>query len=312
MTVQDSPDGDAPVSIGVDIGGTGTRFVALDGTHQVIARTTYRTPSQLDRAGLVDLFRRGVAAVAPERPLRSIGVGASGPVDELAIRNPDTLPAFTDLPLVELVGAALGVGVTLENDAVVAAIAEQRIGSARGSAALLQVTLGTGIGTALILEGRPWRGGDRRHPEGGHMTTAIASQPCYCGRSQCWEQAASRASLQARAAGLLGAAPTDPTAISRVAEHAGDGDCEALRLFEEYGLALADGLGTLLELYRPTDVVLGGSGALPFRHYERSMIEALAPLQAWLPRFEVHTSVLDDFAGAIGAAFLGEGGPDPA
>jgi glucokinase len=225
------------------------------------------------------------------------------------IRNPDTLPALSGTPFVAELHDDLRVPVRIDNDTVVAAIAEYEVGAARGAAALLHVTLGTGIGTAFLLRGEPFRGGDGEHPEGGHIATTVPSRPCYCGRARCWEQAASRTALQVAASSLLGTPSDDRTAIATLGERADDGDAGAAEVFQRYGTALGDGLGTLLALYRPTHVTLGGSVAAEFPRFARVLDEALAPLGVWISRCSVTASSLGDLGGAVGAALMAARAP---
>jgi glucokinase len=294
------------VSVGIDLGGTGTRFAAITATGQVVGRFSSPTPRTLTRSARHDFLRAGIVEAASGHPIGRVGIGASGPVDpDGIIRNPDTLPAFTDVPLAsELEAEFGGVSVSIDNDAVAAAIAEYEIGAAPEAPALLHVTLGTGIGTALLLKGEPFRGGDNRHPEGGHLSTRIPTRPCYCGRLQCWEQAASRTALQTTAAAYLNTPDDDPTVIARLTSEVERGDKGARAIFSNYGAAVADGLATLLELYRPTHVILGGSAGIALPHFQHALSGSLAPLRAWIPEPTIAASALDDHGGALGAALL--------
>ncbi|MFF1831560.1 ROK family protein [Paenarthrobacter sp. NPDC058040] len=293
------------VRIGVDLGGTGTRFVAVAANGDVLSRLAVPTPEGFTDESPSSFLYRRIRTVAGERTISSIGIGASGPVDpEGIIRNPDTLPAFTNAPLVPELAEAFGVPVAIDNDAVCGAIAEQRVGAAQGSPSLLHITLGTGIGSCLLLEGKPLRGADGMHPEGGHIAVGRETEPCYCGRKACWEQAASRQTLQKTAAKLLALKPTDRTALTELASRARAGDERALAVFEDYGTAVADGLGTLLAVYRPHSVVLGGSAAEHYELFAASLEQYLKTLGVWIHFGELSKTGIDDFGGAIGAAYL--------
>jgi glucokinase len=293
------------VTVGVDIGGTGTRFLAATADGRALARTGVRTPASLSAQERTDFFREHISHVAGGHGVAAIGIGASGPITrDGVIRNPDTLPAFTDTPLVAELERDFGVPVRIENDTVVAAIAEYELGSARGAPALLHLTLGTGIGAAVLVGGQPFRGGDGEHPEGGHIATTVPSAPCYCGRRQCWEQAASRAALQAAAAALLAVPADDTQAIAVVAERASAGDAAANGVFERYGAAVGDGLSTLLAVHRPTHVTLGGSAAVRYPLFAPHLAAVLRPLGSWISDCRVAASALGDYGGALGAALL--------
>ncbi len=292
----------ADVVVGIDIGGTGTRFVALDpATHRVHGRLTRPTPAVGDQEQILAFLRQNIERVADRRRPTAIGIGASGPIDrDGVIRNPDTLPAFTGWPLTHGLADLADRPVIIDNDAVSAALAERLLGAARNAPRSLHITLGTGIGVCLLNGDRPFRNADGTHPEGGHISVALPTKPCYCGRAACWEQAASRQVLQHTAALMLGRAPSDPAAIAELADRAGRDNAEAQATFTAYGRAVADGLGTLLALYSPNIVVLGGSGARYFPLFRDAIHTALAPLK-YLDPVNIVATILDDYGGAIGA-----------
>jgi len=297
------PSEGATVAIGVDIGGTATRFVAADHTTgDILARLTVSTPHTGGPDAILAFFRAHIGQVARHARPAAVGIGASGPIDPGGvIRNPATLPAFTGVPLTDLVATLVPGPVVLENDAVCAALAEHRVGAAQRSRRSLHVTLGTGVGVCLLDGDTPFRLGDGTHPEAGHLAVAVPTAQCYCGRRACWEQAASRQNLQRTAAGLLGRSPSDSTAIADLAAR---DDSIANTAFRDYGGRIAEGLATLLALYGPDLVVLGGSAASYLPLYRASIADRLAPLGGWLPSYDLTGTQLDDYGGAIGGAGL--------
>lgn len=303
----DGPTRPVPeVVLGIDIGGTGTRFVAADpSTLEVTARTTVPTPTRATSDDILRFLTEQIDHVGLGRRPIAVGIGASGPVDRTGvIRNPDTLPAFTDLPLLEMIGGIIDGPVAIDNDAVCAALAEQQVGAAQHSPRSLHITLGTGVGVCLLENDAPFRLPDGTHPEGGHIAVAVSTTPCYCGRPQCWEQAASRRNLQRTAAGILGRSTTDRTVIAELAARAEQGDATALAAYDDYGQGVANGLGTLLALYGPDTVVIGGSGAEHLDLYLSAITQALAALNGWIPEHRIVKTQLDDHGGAIGGARL--------
>ena len=309
------------VVVGIDIGGTGTRLVAVDrSTLAVGEQTTTSTPTAGTPQELLDFLTVHIERVCRGRRPLAVGVGASGPIDpDGTVRNPDTLPAFTGLPLAVMIAGLARGPVVIDNDAVCAAIAEHAIGAAKDSPRSLHVTLGTGVGVCLLTGGTPFRLHDGSHPEGGHISVAVPTGPCYCGRRWCWEQAASRQTLQRAAAELLGRPPGDRGALVELAARAGRGDPVAAGVYDRYGEAVADGLATLLALYGPATVVLGGSASRHLEHYRGAITRSLAAVRGWVPEHTVVGTRLDDHGGAIGAAHLavsalappGEGRPRP-
>ncbi len=293
------------VVVGIDIGGTGTRIVAWSAPGVLVGRRTVATPTDVDRETAAGFLGRQIDAVADGRAVTAVGIGASGPIDlQGKIRNPDTLPAFTGVPIVADLTSRLGVPVSIENDAVCAAIAELSIGAGRGAGDLLHVTLGTGIGVAYLVQGLPVRGRDGAHPEAGHIAVSTATPDCYCGRHACWEQAASRLALQKAAASLLGLRCDERTAIDSMAASADAGDSAAQAAFTAYGVALAEGLATLLAVHRVGTVVLGGGASTHFHRFEPAVTAELAKLGGWISTARILPTQLDDDGGAIGAALM--------
>ncbi|GAA3750287.1 ROK family protein [Leifsonia bigeumensis] len=290
--------------LGIDLGGTGCRFVALTPSGEVLARTIVATPVEPD-IDVRGFLRRQVERLDRLSSPTAVGIGASGPIDTAGIiRNSDTLAAFTGIPLLAMVQSEFGAPCVIDNDAVAAAVAEARSGAAIGADSLLHVTLGTGVGVCLLQGGEPFRGGDGAHPESGHFSVSGPPAPCYCGREICWEQRASRTALQAAAANAGFAANGDLRDIRIAADAARAGDTAALRVFTDYGAAVGEGLATLLALYRPTTVVIGGGSATFLAEYRDAMMSVVERTSLWHSTFTVRPTELDDFGGAIGGAYL--------
>ena len=198
------------VAVGIDLGGTGTKLVAIDADGQVRGQATHATPRGCNPADALAFLTRHIAEVAGTHRIESIGIGASGPIGQDGrIHNPDTLPAFTDISLVDRLQGTYQAPVAIDTDAVAAALGEYRYGRTAPPRSMLVVTLGTGIGSCLLLDGTPFRGGDSTPPEGGHLTVPNAP-PCYCGRPHCFEQALDDA--------LTPLAPWVPTAPIRATQ----------------------------------------------------------------------------------------------
>ncbi|MEA9986783.1 MULTISPECIES: ROK family protein [Subtercola] len=289
------------VTVGIDIGGTATRIVVVRGT-QIVASTIVSTPTVRNDA-LPTLLSsiRAVMASAPgaEGEMSRVGIGASGPI--LAggvIDNPESLPALSGWNFVDRLGELLGVDCRIDNDAVTAALAEVTVGAGRLDTGVLVMTLGTGVGVALMRSGIPFRGADGVHPEAGHITVDAPSSPCYCGRRHCLEQTASRTALQRLAthAGF-------PADLEVLAHAASEGDPGAQRVFLEYGTRIGEGLGELCTQHRPTIVVLGGSAATYLPHFRSGVEGALAALTS-APVPALRQTALGDLGGALGAALL--------
>lgn len=287
--------------IGIDLGGTKTRLVLVDAEGNVLTSATRPTAEYGSGMAAAIALAFDVRRLAGNRTPDFVGVGASGPVlPDGTIANPGTLPGFSGFNLADSLEAALHTPCRVDNDALVAALGEWRYGAGRGARRLLMVTLGTGIGVAVVTDGAPYVGTDGVAPEAGHIQVAGAGNPCYCGLTNCWEQLASRTALQSLALAAVHDPETDPQeAVAHLARHPGESD-----VFAEFGRRVGLGLATLLTVHRPDVVVLGGSGAEQFELMESGLRSALAGRPAYYAPFTLGAAALGDLGGAVGAACL--------
>ncbi|MHB8721824.1 MAG: ROK family protein [Steroidobacteraceae bacterium] len=293
---------------GIDIGGTGTRFVSY-GRDGVLAQVSAVTADLTigDSAAKLSRLANTVSTLVPHgSKLQGLGVGASGPVDRPrgVVNNPDTLPGFTGIRLVAGLQRRLGVPVTIDNDAMVAAIAEQRIGAGKKASRMLMVTLGTGVGVALVVEGKPFRGLHGAHPEASHFPILSDTGRCYCGIDGCWENLASRSALQRMLTPLVPSAFADRDIIGYAAKSA---HRKRMRqVFLDYGVLVGRGLLALHALYMPDLTVIGGSAADQFALFIPGLRAYLAKSNQPSGDVEIRISALGDIAGAVGAAILAQ------
>ncbi|MEU3294444.1 ROK family protein [Streptomyces longwoodensis] len=297
-----------PIAVGIDMGGTATRLVAL---HQdrTVGQTTELT-AELGAGTATERVERLVGRildiVPPGHTLGSVGIGASGPVDPVdgEIHNPATLPAFSGIRLVERLREHLSVPVTIDNDAVVAALGEHRFGAGRGADRLLMITLGTGIGGALLIDGAPLRTHTGGHPEAGHIPVLPADgPPCYCGLRGCWEAGASRTALQMLLGPLVDRSVPDDALIAHAANRCTT-DPGVRQAFHAYGVAVGRGLACLHSLYGPSRTVIGGSAAAYLHLFRPGMDTELVQNTSYAPPVELAKATLGDISGALGAALV--------
>ena len=288
--------GSGHVDIGIDLGGTGTRLVALRPDGAIAGQLSVHTATDVAPEAAIDQLMHTVTALAAGSSIRSIGIGASGPVDaDGVIRNPATLAAYSDVPITALITEGLGVPCVIENDAVAAAIGEQHYGAGLGSSSTLLVTLGTGIGVAMLRAGQPYRAADGSHPEMGHMSVSGPPARCYCGLATCWEQLASRTALERLVEGNL----------DDVAAQARNGGPSQRALFATYGQRIGSGLANLLTFFRPERVLLGGGGARYLDLFADAVHESVRRAAEFDSPLALKPATLGDQSGAIGAAVLG-------
>lgn len=314
-----SPARAAPLVVGIDVGGTKVLAVEVDGAGHVIRSAHRETPGRLVDVTLVeDALTDALSDVAAGRAVGAVGLAAAGFVDSAGerVRFAPHLP-WRDEPVRHRLTSRWGAPVVLDNDANCVARAESVHGAARGRTSAVVITLGTGIGGAVLLDGVVLRGHNGMAGEFGHMQVTPGGHACECGGRGCWEQYSSGNALVRLARDEIGRTPTlldelcdgDPdrltgAMVSRAAE---DGDLVARQAFASVGDWLGVGAANLVAALDPEVVVVGGG-------VSAAGDRLLEPARAALSRSLVgvgHRAVPDlvparfgPEAGAIGAADL--------
>ena len=318
--------------LGLDVGGTklAAGVVAGDGrvlSHRVVPSHREQGPDRMIARHL-ELGREAVeSAGVPWSAIGSVGIACGGPLDPFAgiIQAPLHLPGWIDIPLTRIVGDALDRPAAVDNDATAAAIAEWWFGAgrSRGVESLVYLTISTGVGGGLVLDGRPYRGVAGNAGELGHLTIDHRGRDCACGRRGCLEAYASGTNIAVRAREALAAgepSTLDPAGLTArdVAEAAAAGDALAARIWDETTDILATAVATILDVFNPELVVLGGgvtrSGDQllgPVR--SGALAQAMAPAAA---SADVVLAALGDDVGVVSAAVVAfdrfSGTPTPA
>lgn len=248
----------------VDIGGTKIAVGIVDNSGNVLARTQAPTDPDNYAAGM-DSVARMLHETTRQAgvDLTGIGIGSTGPVDPIRgeFGDVDFLPGWRGKSPVRDLAQTFNVRVALENDGDAAALAEAGWGAGRNRTRLIYITVGTGIGGGIILDGKLYRGVDGAHPEVGHQVIDPAGPQCSCGFRGCWE---SLAAGPAMVAWLESHAPADyphrrGITAKRICELAQQGDEVALQAVEHEALYLGLGLANLINLFTPDAIVLSGS-----------------------------------------------------
>ncbi len=261
----------AAPTIGVDVGGTKLLTVVLDDRGSIPATTRHPTPRGAD--ALLDGIAAAVTEVSAGSGLAGdvrVGVGVAGLVDHRGVlRHGPNQPGIRELDVLAGLEERLGERVAVDNDANCALRAELELGAARGRSDALLVTLGTGIGGAVAVEGRIVRGANGMAGEAGHTMVDPTGPPCPCGLRGCWERYASGAGLARMARDTAEAGRLDAV-LARVggdvaAIHGEDvvavaraGDEQAIAVMGEFGWWTAVGVANLVAVLDPEIVLLGG------------------------------------------------------
>lgn len=308
------------LTIGVDVGGTKVAAGVVDEAGTVLARTRRPTPGTSPRH-VEETIAAVVADLRHEHDVEAVGIGAAGfiDVDRAHVRFAPNL-AWRDEPLRDEVSRRVGLPVVVENDGNAAAWAEHRFGAGRGESHLVCVTVGTGIGGGMVMDGRLYRGRFGMAAEFGHMQVFRDGRRCGCGQKGCWEQYCSGRALLHEAREIADVQPLRgrrllelgdglPEGIEapEVTQAGNEGDPAALACFEEVGYWLGQGLADLAALLDPGLFVVGGgvadAGDLLLGPARRTFAARLSG-GAFRPYAEIRRAELGNEAGLVGAADL--------
>ena len=258
--------------VGIDIGGTKTAIVMSPHPPHVSWRKEFPTLPEdgPDHAiqRIIQLARQGLAELHSEAS--SIGVSCGGPLDltTVVIQSPPNLPTWTEVPLKRILEAEFGVSCRIENDANAGAVAEHRHGAGRGCRHMIFLTLGTGLGAGLILNGQIYRGANGMAGEIGHVRLT-ENGPQGFNKAGSVEGWASGGGMAQRAAEIVSAAiragehtsltkPVSLLTARDVGLALADGDAVAERIVRETGVRLGDALAILVDILNPERIVIGG------------------------------------------------------
>lgn len=308
------------VWVGVDIGGTNLRFALVDENGSLLLRDRQRTEVSLGRESFLDRLIAGIdgmrqGAVTLGSEVQAVGLGIPGLIagSGLVLSSVNLRP-IEGVNLRQAVSRAVGVPVTAVNDANAAAFGEKRFGVGRAFGSLLLLTLGTGVGSGLVLNGRLWTGIDGVAAEYGHATVEPEGIPCHCGNRGCLEQYASASALVAAAlkaldegeGGALAGLSRDTITAEHVADAARQGDPFSVTLIERAGRYLGIAGATIANLLNLEAIVLGGGVAASFDLLAEPMRREIAARAFAVParRIRIVQGELGDDAGILGAAAL--------
>jgi len=308
--------------LGIDLGGMNVAAAVVEETGGILGRASLPTPQGVEP--VVECMAQAARAAAQDAgvdlwEIAAVGVGAPGAIQpEAGVVKFWSNLDFRDVPLAGLLSAKLNRPVLLENDANAAALGEYAAGAGRGSASLVAITLGTGVGGGAVLNGKLYTGFNYAGLEVGHFVIAYDGRPCTCGRKGCFEAYCSATALirrtrevmeahrdsalwalaGGRLEGVNGRTPFDGAA---------QGDPAAGMVIDEYVRYLGCGVTSLVNLFQPEVFCIGGG---PSAQGET----LLAPLREILDREDyarnqahrtrLVKAALGNDAGLVGAALL--------
>jgi glucokinase len=279
-------------AIGVDLGGTNLRIAAVDENGTLLEKTTLGTQVQKGRDFVIgemcEAIQQVVTRYAGKAQLEGIGIGVPGIIDletGMLYESPN-LPGWDHYPVREEIERRLQTKVILENDANAAALGEKWIGAARDYPNMCMMTLGTGVGGGIVLDGHIWHGITGMAGEIGHITVEPEGAKCNCGNNGCIEQYASATAIvrMAREAIATGAAPelkraaegTDREFNSRVVyQMAVQGDASAQAIYQRVGRYLGIAMGDIINVLNLNMYVIGGGVVSAWEAFAPAMMEEI-------------------------------------
>lgn len=315
--------------IGIDLGGTDIKAGIVNENGEVLSKAHTSTlasrPYQevardMARCSLEALEQSGLTL----NDIGGIGIGIPGLADNILGRVIFcTNLGWNDIPLREELQKYLNLPILIDNDATVAGFAESITGVSQGLHSSVFLTLGTGVGGGIVIDGKPWTGAHGVASEIGHLTMEIDGIPCTCGKSGCLERYCSATALiymageicsQHPECALMQLAGGDAKSITgrMVIDLAKDGDEFALKIFHRYTKYLAIAINTIISFLDPDMIVLGG-GISHAGQFLLDAIEEKLPdylMFKTLPYSRIALASLGNDAGIIGAAMLSKLGLD--
>lgn len=311
--------------IGVDLGGTKIATGLLDPTGSLLARSQKATAGLRSSEEVIATIVETIKEVRGQRDIGGIGVASPGMVDSKngIILNGVNLPDWDGISLQSELEERLGISVRLINDANAAAWGEYIYGAGRGSQSMVYVTLSTGIGSGLVLDGRLFLGTSSFAGELGHTVVDPHGALCGCGQRGCWETFASGTAIAriaheaiaksaaASQMNLLADEEGVPVSAKHVFQAAGKGDALAGEVLEQIIHYTGLGLMNIIHSFNPDCIVIGGgvsrAGAAFFEPLLKKTEELV--MEPYRGTFAIKPAELKDDVGIIGAGALFVGHP---
>lgn len=309
--------------IGIDVGGTNVKLALVNDNGQIVYSNSVPTRAEMGYEFTVNNIKQAIYELLKEtkleaKDIQGIGFGFPGQVDYKAgiVRNAPNIPGWVEVPIAKLIEDEFHIPTRVDNDVRCAALGELNYGAGKGCENMVCITVGTGIGSGLIINGKLVRGASNAAGEIGHIKLQMHDGPiCGCGDTGCFEAFASGPSIVAMAEEYIkGGKSTkfremaNGTAITPfiVCEAAKAGDPVAQRIFTIMGEYLGIGLSSVVNLLNPEKIIIGGGVADAGEILMRPLVDTLRKRAMKIAgsAVEVVPAQLGNTAGVIGASLL--------
>ena len=307
--------------IGIDLGGTKILTAVANDNGEIIARVKLATETELGQERIKKNIFKSIYKVLEKtdikiEKIKSIGIGSPGPlnVEKGIIYESANLP-IKNMEIVDLIEKETGINTYLQNDANTAALGEKVFGAGKEADDLLYITISTGVGGGIIINGKIYYGHTGNAGEIGHMTVDPTGPKCGCGNYGCLESFSSGTAIKNMAKNAVEndestlikkLAKDQKLSAKLVAKAAAKGDQKALDIFAKAGYYLGIGIANLVNIFNPEMIILGG-GVLKAKEYflDRAKEEfKKRALKAPADIVKIKEAVLEDEIGVKGAIAL--------
>jgi glucokinase len=298
--------------IGIDVGGTNLRCALVDRSGSILERRRCASRIEEGRDAFCERLLSEISVLKDAAGLRgvlveTIGIGIPGLIGrDGMVHSSVNMRPLNGFSLAAFVESRTGLPTVCGNDANVIALGEQRFGAGREFSSCMVVTIGTGLGSGLILDGKLWTGRGGFAAEFGHITVDPEGKPCPCGNRGCLEQYTSAGSLVRFAREHMPDNASESLSAEKVAELARKGDIAALAAFDQLGYWLGIGLASLINILNIQAVIIGGGVSASYDLLLPTLRRNLQQrcFQEIYEGLVIEKALLGDDAGLVGGAAL--------
>ncbi len=309
--------------IGVDIGGTGIKTGIVTKEGKIVVKSSIPTDRSFDPVVIADDIAKQILDLLASQnmtvsEIRAIGVGVPGAINSATgVVDYNNNLHWRKVPLAQMLSERTSLPVKISNDANVAALGETKFGAGKAYHDTILITLGTGVGGGVVIDGKLFEGNESKGTELGHTVIVKNGEPCSCGRKGCLEAYASATALIRDTKRAMEKNPDSlmwkfSPSLDKVDgrtsfECAKQGDAAAQAVVDAYVEALGEGLANFVNIFRPQAIVLGGGVCAQGKNLTDPVdayVKANSYGEDFAPPVEITTATLGSDAGLIGAASL--------